>query len=79
VGKTWSVKEIEKGAREAGIKFGAYAPSSEASRRSQRSEGFLQATTVAELIVNEKRHDEIKDGVLWCDEAGMVNKMPESY
>ena len=72
VGKTWSVKEIAEGAKEASINFGAYAPSAEASRRVQREDGFDRATTIAELLVNEKRHDDIKNGVIWCDEAGMV-------
>lgn len=71
-GKTWSVKEIAKGVEGAGLKFNGYAPSSEASRRVQREEGFQKATTIAELLVNERRHEEIKGGVIWLDEAGMI-------
>lgn len=71
-GKTWSVKEIAQGAAEAGIPFGAFAPSSEASRRVQREDGFEDATTLAELLVSEKRQESIKGGVIWIDEAGMV-------
>lgn len=71
-GKTWSVKEIAQGTKEAGLNFEAFAPGTEASRRSQREEGFEKATTIAELLVNEKRHEQIKGGVIWVDEAGMV-------
>ena len=71
-GKTWSVKEIAKGTKEAGLNFEAFAPSTEASRRVQREEGFENATTIAELLVNQKRHEQIKGGVIWLDEAGMV-------
>jgi conjugative relaxase-like TrwC/TraI family protein len=71
-GKTWSVREIAQGASEAGIPFGAFAPSSEASRRVQREDGFEDATTLAELLVSEKRQESIKGGVIWIDEAGMV-------
>lgn len=71
-GKTWSMKEVYQGAKEAGKPFSAFAPSSEASRRVQREDGFKDATTIAELLVNEKRQTEIQNGIIWIDEAGMV-------
>lgn len=71
-GKTWSVKEIAQGIEEAQVNFGAFAPSSQASRKVQREDGFEDATTIAELLVNEKRQDQIANGVIWLDEAGMV-------
>lgn len=71
-GKTFTVKQIAKGVNDAGLSFCAFAPSSESSRRVQREDGFYNATTIAELLVNEKRQAEIKGGIVWVDEAGMV-------
>ena len=71
-GKTWSIKEVAEGVKEKGINFGAFAPSSVASRQVQREDGFKNATTIAELLKNEKLQETLKDGVIWIDEAGMV-------
>lgn len=71
-GKTWSIKEVAAGAKHSGVRFGAFAPSAEASRRVQREDGFEQATTIAELLVNQQRQEQVKGGVIWVDEAGMV-------
>lgn len=71
-GKTWSIKEVAEGAKEKGVNFGAFAPSSAASRQVQRKDGFKNATTIAELLKNEKLQSGFKDGVIWVDEAGMV-------
>ena len=51
-----------------------FAPSSEASRGVQRSEGFEGADTVARLIMDTRRHGEFKNQVIWVDEAGMLSK-----
>jgi conjugative relaxase-like TrwC/TraI family protein len=71
-GKTWSIKEVAEGLREQGVAFGAFAPSSAASREVQRGDGFENATTIAELLQSEKLQAGVKDGVIWIDEAGMV-------
>lgn len=71
-GKTWSIKEVAEGIKEKGINFGAFAPSSAASRQVQRDDGFKNATTIAELLQSKKRQESVKDGVIWLDEAGMV-------
>ncbi len=71
-GKTWSIKEVAEGVREQGVAFGAFAPSSAASREVQRGDGFENATTIAELLQSEKLQAGVKDGVIWIDEAGMV-------
>lgn len=71
-GKTWSIKEVAEGMREKGVAFGAFAPSSAASRQVQRGDGFENATTIAELLQSEKHQRAIKDGFIWVDEAGMV-------
>ena len=71
-GKTWSIKEVAIGIEEKGINFGAFAPSSAASRQVQRDDGFESATTIAELLQSKQLQDSVKDGVIWIDEAGMV-------
>ena len=71
-GKTWSIKEVAEGIREKGVNFGAFAPSSAASREVQRGDGFENATTIAELLQSKKLQESVKDGVIWLDEAGMV-------
>ena len=71
-GKTWSIKEVAKGMEEKKVNFGAFAPSSAASRQVQREDGFENATTIAELLQSKKLQESVKDGVIWVDEAGMV-------
>jgi len=71
-GKTWSIKEVAEGVNEKGVNFGAFAPSSAASRQVQRADGFKNATTIADLLQNEQLQKSVKDGVIWIDEAGMV-------
>jgi len=71
-GKTWSVKEIAKGASAAKKEFHAFAPSAAASRGVQVEEGFKDATTISSLIQNEKLQENVKNSVLWIDEAGMI-------
>lgn len=72
-GKTWSIKEVANGIQEAGKNFHAYAPSAAASRGVQREQGFENANTIASLIQDKKSHEKLKDGVIWIDEAGMVD------
>ena len=46
-------ESVAKGVQEQGLAFGAFAPSSNASKTVQRNDGFKGATTIAELLVNE--------------------------
>lgn len=71
-GKTWSIKEVAQGLKEKKIPLGAFAPSSAASRQVQRDDGFKNATTIADLLQNEKLQRSVHGGVIWVDEAGMV-------
>lgn len=71
-GKTWSIKEVAAGVQQKGMAFGAFAPSSAASRQVQRKDGFENATTIADLLQNKKLQEQQKNGVIWIDEAGMV-------
>lgn len=72
VGKTYSISEVRDAAVENGMSFTAVAPSSEASRNVQKEEGFEGATTIADLLQNEKLQANLKDGVLWVDEVSLV-------
>ncbi len=72
-GKTTLMKEIKKGIEESGKKIFSFAPSSEASRCVLQSEGFRNADTVASLIQNKAKHNELKNQVIWVDEAGMLS------
>jgi len=71
-GKTWTVKEIAAAVATKGIGFHAFAPSSAASRDVQQGEGFTNATTLAALLQDKKMQEQLKDGMLWVDEAGLV-------
>ena len=71
-GKTTMMQAAAKGIRRGGRRVFAFAPSSEASRGVLREEGFLDATTVQRLLVDEKLQAEIRGQVIWIDEAGLL-------
>jgi hypothetical protein len=72
-GKTTAIKEaaVEIEAQ-SGCKVWACAPSADASRGTQRKEGFTEAETLEYLLRNDKVHDKIRSGVIWVDEASMI-------
>ncbi len=72
-GKTTLMTEVKKGITAGDREIFAFAPSSEASREVQRSEGFEHAQTIAHLIQNKNVHEKLKGQVIWIDEAGMVS------
>ena len=72
-GKTTLMKEVQQGITENGKQIYSFAPSSEASRGVQRSEGFKNADTVAKLIQDKNLQSELHGQVLWIDEAGMLS------
>ncbi len=72
-GKTTLMKEVQQGILASGKKIYAFAPSSEASRGVQRSEGFENADTVAKLLQDRLMHPDLKHQVIWIDEAGMLS------
>ena len=72
-GKTTLMKAVKQGIENCGKHIFSFAPSSEASRGVQRSEGFENADTVAMLILDTQRHAAFKNQVLWIDEAGMLS------
>ena len=72
-GKTTLMKEIKVGILSAGKQIHSYAPSADASRGVQRKEGFQNANTVASLIQNKDKQPNLKDQVIWVDEAGLLS------
>lgn len=71
-GKTTLMRVAVEAIEAGGHEVFTFAPSAEASRNVLRSEGFSNATTVAELLVNDKLQDAAHGQVLWIDEAGLL-------
>lgn len=71
-GKTTLMKELAAGIEKTGRKIYAFAPSAEASRGVLQSEGFGSADTVARLIADPDKQKQLKNNVLWIDEAGLL-------
>ncbi len=72
-GKTTLMKEVKAGIEQSGKEIFSFAPSSEASRGVQRSEGFENAETVAKLIQDKNLQASLHKQVIWIDEAGMLS------
>ncbi len=71
-GKTSMMQEATEALEDRGKRVFVFAPSTDASRRVLRDEGFKQAETVAHLLKNEKLHDKLRNQVIWIDEAGQL-------
>lgn len=71
-GKTTLMKEVQQGIRESGKEIFGFAPSAAASRDVMRKEGFEQADTLAQFLVNKELQKQVKNQVIWVDEAGMI-------
>lgn len=78
-GKTTLMKEVRRGILESGKQIFAFAPSSEASRGVQRGEGFENADTVARLIQDRSMHSDLKNQIIWVDEAGMLSNIDMNH
>lgn len=72
VGKTTMMKEAVEAIEENGKKVFTFAPSADASRGVLREEGFAEADTVARLLLDEQLQREVRDQVIWIDEAGLL-------
>jgi len=72
-GKTTLLKAVTAAIESSGKKVFAFAPSAEASRGVQRSEGFENADTVERLLIDPKMQESVKGQVLWIDEAGLLS------
>lgn len=71
-GKTTLMKEAVEKIEAKGKKVTVVAPTAQASRGVLKDEGFKDADTVAQLLANKKMQEQLKDQVLWVDEAGLL-------
>lgn len=72
-GKTTLMQEALAAIVQNGKTVYTFAPSAEASRGVLRQEGFENAETVALLLKDPKRQEQLKDQVMWIDEAGLLS------
>jgi hypothetical protein len=61
---------VQRGLNEAGHRAIAIAPTASAAKTLQ-SEGFKDATTVADFLQNGPSKFELRGAVIICDEAGL--------
>lgn len=71
-GKTTLLKTIVPEIEKTGLSVYLFAPTAEASRDVLKNEGFDKADTVARLLTDKTIHDNIKNQIIWVDEAGML-------
>lgn len=71
-GKTTMMKETVSKIEAAGKRVLTVAPTARASRGVLAEEGFKNATTVAQLLVDRSMQEKLKGQVLWVDEAGLL-------
>lgn len=71
-GKTTIMKELKAAVEAAGKKLIPFAPSAEASRGVLHSEGFINADTVAQLLLNKNLQAQAKNNIILIDEAGLL-------
>lgn len=71
-GKTTLMKEARRLIEAKNKKLTVVAPSGTASREVLKGEGFEKADTVARLLLDETMQKNLKNGVLWVDEAGLL-------
>jgi ATP-dependent exoDNAse (exonuclease V) alpha subunit len=69
-GKTTTLREVQRGLKEAGHSVLAIAPTSSAARV-LRDEGFAEATTVEDFLRNAEKRVGLRRAVVICDEAGL--------
>jgi conjugative relaxase-like TrwC/TraI family protein len=72
VGKTFALKELDRGLREARVSMTAVAPSAHAVQVLQK-DGLPDAMTIARLLADPNQQAQLRGGVLLIDEAGMVS------
>jgi len=73
VGKTTLMAEAVTALEESGKKVFPFAPTAEASRGVLRSEGFQNADTIQRLVMDKNVQTEVKNQVIWIDEAGLLS------
>ncbi|MEO1529636.1 MAG: MobF family relaxase [Planctomycetota bacterium] len=71
-GKSSLMQEAARGIHQNGKKLFVFAPSSGA-REVLEEKGFSEAKTVEHLLRNDRLHAQLRDQVLWVDEAGLLD------
>ncbi len=71
-GKTTMMKETVRLIKDMGASVTIVAPTANASRGVLRDEGFAEAETVAKLLSSPDLQKNLSNGVLLCDEAGLL-------
>lgn len=71
-GKSSLMQEAADGIAACGKRLFVFAPSTGA-REVLEEKGFKDAQTVEHLLRNEQLHPELRDQVLWIDEAGLLD------
>lgn len=71
-GKTTLMKEAIAKIEKVGKEVTILAPTAQASRGVLKEEGFDKAETVAKFLLDKKLQQNLKNQVLWVDEAGLL-------
>jgi len=69
-GKTTTLREVQRGLKEAGHTVFAITPTTSAAKVLQ-NEGFSEATTVEDFLRNGEKRGGLKGAIVICDEAGL--------
>jgi conjugative relaxase-like TrwC/TraI family protein len=69
-GKTTTLREVQRGLKEAGHAVFAITPTASAAQV-LRNEGFAEATTVEDFLRNGENRGGLRKAVVICDEAGL--------
>ncbi|MEZ0540427.1 MobF family relaxase [Fibrella arboris] len=72
-GKTTLMREAVRLIEATGRRVTVVAPTAQAARGVLRDEGFSEAETVAYLLASPALQAALANGVLWVDEAGLLN------
>ena len=72
-GKTTLLHEAKRGIEAGGHKLLVLAPMAQTAHDVLRKQGFENAETVAQLLVNPRLQEEARGAVLWVDEAGQLS------
>lgn len=71
-GKTTLMKKAISRIEETGKNVTVVAPTASASRNVLRQEGHKDADTISKLLTDKNMQAQLRSGVLWVDEAGMI-------
>ncbi|MEL6396622.1 MAG: MobF family relaxase [Planctomycetota bacterium] len=71
-GKTELLKEAAVAIRRGGTEIHAFAVTGEAVTGTLKDAGFDNARTLRSLLVDTRRHEQLRGQAIWIDEAGMV-------